>query len=356
MRKKNSATRKLVASIALLAISATSLFGSTYAWFTMNKEVSVTGMEMKAHSEEGLLINEVKAAASTTWDEAATANTSPITIALRPASTYDFTKWWHANSKKSADEAGIGELSDTVDVAGGKYTEVTAGATGIKDKVWVGAESAESGGAVGNTKAETHVYYADAHFGAHPAGEGDTYDDGEGYYIKYTYYLKSSSQDDMTVTNLQAQVKATNKAGADPTKLDPALRIGIAVPVSNANNAAIAGTKIFAPIPGSETLGATNTSYSVTMEATGAGTGANAPKTVNPVVASAVGSYTAYTQLNIDGETVTNVTIPKVTSDGIPVYVYVWFEGEDTHCMSDNLTATLSEYQIDINFKDADLG
>ena len=78
-----------------------------YAWFTMNKEVKVTGMEMKAHSEEGLLINEVKLATSDTWDNEATANTTPTLIKLRPASTQNFTKWWHANSKVSADEAGI---------------------------------------------------------------------------------------------------------------------------------------------------------------------------------------------------------------------------------------------------------
>ena len=83
------------------------MISQMYAWFTMNKEVKVTGMEMKAHSEEGLLINEVKLATSDTWDNEATANTTPTLIKLRPASTQNFTKWWHANSKVSADEAGI---------------------------------------------------------------------------------------------------------------------------------------------------------------------------------------------------------------------------------------------------------
>ena len=55
----------------------------------MNKEVTVTGMELKAHSEEGLLINEVKLATSNTWDDAAQAAATPTTFELRPTSTSD---------------------------------------------------------------------------------------------------------------------------------------------------------------------------------------------------------------------------------------------------------------------------
>lgn len=336
MRKKNSATRKLVASIALLAISATSLFGSTYAWFTMNKEVSVTGMEVKAHSEEGLLINEVKLATSNTWDNQATANTSPTLIALRPASTQNFTKWWHANSKVSADEAGVGDDSaNTVAIdTNVYYKEVTAGATGISDEILVNPETVTTAGAViatGNSRAETHVYYDQASFGD---AAKTAYDNGEGYYVKYTYYLKSSGEGTLTINNLQAKVTATKKNAAgdyDSTELDKALRVGVEYQ----------GQKmIFAPVSGADA------SYQVTTNAAG-----TAGDVVNYTTS------TAYVQINKIGTAdATPVTVPSVTTEGAPVYVYIWFEGEDTHCMSDNLTATLDEYQIDISFKDADLG
>lgn len=350
MRKKNSATRKLVASIALLAISATSLFGSTYAWFTMNKEVSVTGMELKAHSEEGLLINEVKLATSNTWDDAAQAASTPTVFELRPTSTSDLATWWHANSKKSADEAGVDALSDTVKVNENDYYVNLSSAT---DETIIAAEGAASGEkATGNTQAETHVFYTDASYGT-----TGSYQNGEGYYVRYTYYLKSSGQADFVVSDLQAKVKATKVNGdgaTDSTDLDPALRVGIAVPATNASGAAIAGRAIFSPVPGTGDTapGATNTSYGVTNNATGSET-----TTVTPVVASAVGSYTAYQTLNLTtGGSTSTITIPSVTSDGIPVYVYVWFEGEDTHCMSDNLTAVLDTYRIDITFNNNNIG
>jgi hypothetical protein len=339
--KKASANKKLLPAAGSLLISAAMLGTSTYAWFTMNKEVKVTGMEVKAHAEEGLLINEVAAAASNTWDDIATGGASQAVV-LRPSSTYDLVTWWHANSKLSADEAGIDNLSGTVvDSSGNKYVNVTAGETGVEDNVVVGPVGGEGTVATGNTRAETHVYYRDASFGD---ASGTSYDDGEGFYVKYTYYLKSSGDADLTVSNLRAMVKATKNAGSSDD-LDPCLRVGIAIPI-NSSSSTIAGYNIFSPIPGTSGSGATNESYGVTKNATGTST-----ETVSPVVASSTGTFTAYAKVN----TSSSVTIPKVTSDGIPVYVYVWFEGEDTHCMSDNLTDALAAYDIDVQFYDADI-
>ena len=36
---KNSAAKKIIPAVGMLALSATMLSTSTYAWFTMNKEV-----------------------------------------------------------------------------------------------------------------------------------------------------------------------------------------------------------------------------------------------------------------------------------------------------------------------------
>jgi len=54
--EKNSARRKLIPAIGMLTVSAMMLSSSTYAWFTMNKEVTVTGMEMRTKVSENLLI------------------------------------------------------------------------------------------------------------------------------------------------------------------------------------------------------------------------------------------------------------------------------------------------------------
>jgi len=341
-KKNKSPMRKLLPAFGSLMISAAMLSTSTYAWFTMNKEVQVVGMEVKAHAEEGLLINEVKEANSKTWDEQAQGKQTAELISLRPASSHNLTTFWHANSKKSSDEAGLGDDKDNtvvITAASGENSAVLyKDVTSIKDHAVIAAA-----GATGNTQAETHVFFDDASFGATTTGD-DTYDDGEGYYVKYTYYLKSSKSDSpLTVNNLQAQVKAVKTSTSTDLALDNALRVGVKYGST--------GMKIFAPVKntvaspnGTATTGPT-TEYSVTNDAAG-----SAGTTVNPVVASATGEFTAYTKINTSAE-----TVPAVTSEGAPVYVYVWFEGEDVNCMSDNITAALAAYDITVNFKDADL-
>ena len=309
---KMKVNKKIAGASAMLMLSATMLGTSTFAWFTMNKEVTVTGMALKAHSEEGLLINEVKLATSTTWDDAAqAAPAADVTVfELRPTSSSDLATWWHANSKKSADEAGIDAKSDTVEVNSTThaiYTNLSTGTSAATDQTIIGAEGATSGEkATGNTQAETHVFYTDASYGT-----PGTYQNGEGYYVKYTYYLKSSGQDNFVTDDLQAKVKATKKNTAgqtDSTNLDPALRVGIAVPASNASNAAIAGRAIFSPIPSTNAQQPTDTSYGVTDDDTG-----STSTTVTPVVASTVGNYTDYQTLNLisTGTTHQDITIPK---------------------------------------------
>lgn len=300
---------RLYSAFMMLIISTFMLISSTYAWFTMNKEVSVVGMEISAHAEEGLLINEVPDADSTTWDEEATANTTPTVFALRPASTADFVHWWHASSKLSSDEAGIDNLSGTVDVdEGKKYTDLSA----VTDEAVVSAAQA-----AGNTKAETHIYYKDTNHGT-----SGSYDEGEGYYVMYKYYLKSSSTEDLVITNLGVTVTATKINDEDAQDLDKALRVGVKIGDD---------ILIFAPVAGADT------SYGVTNNEAGSSTTTVAPKT-------------SKTAINTN-----DITIPKVTDDGLAVEVYVWFEGEDTNCMSDNLTAVLNSYEINIKFTDDDL-
>lgn len=54
---KNSAAKKIIPAVGMLALSATMLSTSTYAWFTMNKEVEMTGLNMTATVGEGMEIS-----------------------------------------------------------------------------------------------------------------------------------------------------------------------------------------------------------------------------------------------------------------------------------------------------------
>lgn len=331
MKKKENykTNKKLISAFAMFLLSGSMLGTATYAWFTMNKEVKVTGMQLQAHAEEGLLINEVKLASDTNWDEQAQAAATPVTYVLRPASTADLSNWFHANSKKSNDEAGVDTLNNTVAISNGVYYSDISPAN-VSDYTAIGAEGASSGEkATGNSQAETHVYFSDATFGT----SSGTYEPGEGFYVNYKYYLKASSTDDLSVSagNLKATVTAALvNDQATAYKLDNSLRVGIKI----GNE-----FKIFAPVSNAGG-GTADTSYNVTTDTAGTTTGVTA--------------NTAETGINNAA-----LTIPKVTGDasgnGLLVDVYVWFEGEDVNCMSDNLTATLNAYKIDISFVDDDL-
>ncbi|MBR6046246.1 MAG: hypothetical protein IKP47_11480 [Ruminococcus sp.] len=54
--KKSKASRKLLPAIAMLAMSATMLATSTYAWFTMNTTVTVDGFKLTAKADSTYLI------------------------------------------------------------------------------------------------------------------------------------------------------------------------------------------------------------------------------------------------------------------------------------------------------------
>jgi hypothetical protein len=331
-KKKSSTARKLLPAVAMLAVSAVSLSSATYAWFTMNKSVEVTGMRLKAQAEKGILINEMAAPTGAgTWSAEALAGHDSA-IALRPASTSDLANWWHANSKITSNEGGAGtgetvtvDTTNTValdtDVY---YADIKPGATGI---------SAADTAATADTNAARTVYYSDG-----VGGTDDSLDDGEGYYVLYKYYIKTSGNTALNVTagNLKAAVKATktnNDTENISTNLDKALRVGIKVSGDTK-------TTIFAPVAGADEKN------NITNNTAG-----SSYKEVTPVAASATGTATTATGINNAA-----VSLPAVTANGLEVDVYVWFEGEDTNCKSDNLTAVLDSYQIDITFTDADLG
>lgn len=54
--ENTSAIKRLIPAIAMLAFSAVTLSTSTYAWFTMNKEVTMTGLNMAATASGGIEI------------------------------------------------------------------------------------------------------------------------------------------------------------------------------------------------------------------------------------------------------------------------------------------------------------
>ncbi len=86
---KISMKKKLFASTSMLVVSAMMLSTATYAWFTMNKEVTITGMEVRTHVGSNLLIQKGALTDTSTLTESAyiTDETQVIKAILEPVST-----------------------------------------------------------------------------------------------------------------------------------------------------------------------------------------------------------------------------------------------------------------------------
>ena len=302
MKKEKSNKRKLLSAIASLLVSAAMLSTSTYAWFTMNKEVEVRNLTVQAKAEGGLLIAET---INGVWDEAANtlAETDDAKVALFPTSTANTSAWYHATSKSAANAANASQ-SGASELKSEGYTELEL-------------SSEEIQAAVAGSNGKKDVYYVDS---------GETgYDEADAkYYVKYVYYLKTSTEG---TTNLGLTSGSQNvnisvvsvEGNENSTDLNKAMRVGIEI-----------GGKfyIFAPIEG-----ATGTYFvNATTETTAIDSSASTHDTPMSIA-------TALTSL------------PGMNGDPTPVYIYLWYEGEDENCKSENVTATLDELTVNVEFK-----
>ena len=310
--KKKKTNKKIASALAMLMLSAAMLGTSTYAWFTMNKVVSVTNMQVKARSEGGLLISETSGhATSDQWDDLATANNLPTSVELLPTSSADTKAWYHANSKSANDEAGAAEDALSGNLSG-SYATLSSLAT-------------KATAAVSGTNAANTIYFTDTDT------DGNVDADENAYYVKYTYYLKASNEQGVTGLALTdgaqslsiKEVTVTGSSGS--VDLDKSLRVGVSI-----------GGKfyIFAP------------NYS--------GTGSDVP--ANYYVyngSSATGTNIEIAPLTANAVAYTDVaSIPGVTTDSpIQADVYLWYEGEDPNCKSENITATLDTLVVGLKFE-----
>lgn len=105
MKKTNfSLNKKIMTAASMLLLSTFMLSSATYAWFTMNTEVSVTGMQMKTVVSSNLQIDDAAPTNGGSWlagsfatDDSTFKNSTTQTIAdevLVPVSTVDGYSYW----------------------------------------------------------------------------------------------------------------------------------------------------------------------------------------------------------------------------------------------------------------------
>lgn len=293
-------TKIIVPALGVLLLSTAASVTGTVAWFSMNNFVTAEGMNVKAKAENGIVISNQSAAsgAGVTWKESAT-SLRTATLEVKPTSTATAATWVHSTSNDSADENTKNDydlLTTTVDTTSG----------------------------AGYADDNNHTGY--------DATDGDGYVADSVYYAMHSFYIKSSAEaitKPLYITNVEATLPTTQNSA----NLNKALRVLVRLS-SDASTA-----KVYSPVYAAA-------GYSVATSAGKfEGEGAATKAAVTPIDASGADGLIATAS-----QSFLNTTIPASNADPLRIDIYLYFEGEDPNCISNNLTATLDTINVSVTF------
>lgn len=260
-KRKNSAVKKLIPAAGMLALSASMLATSTYAWFTMNTTVEVRGMAVNAQADNSLVVKGLTNSSDTDYTSVGTNVVTEAT--LKPCT--------------SKDGVNFGRLGANVKVESAAASPATwsgsDGAFGENDLVSINL-AAQDTGLTSGTK-----------------------------FVATSQYSVKSIQANQTVYVKDVDVSVAS--GGDGNAMLNSARVAVArsgqtTLVFNPNGGTLNGGKVGAYASSAWSLD--DPSY-----------------TTENTLAATLGSFTANT-----ADTIT---------------VYIWFEGQDTTCFTDNIDA-----------------
>lgn len=314
--KKKSPMRKLVAAILLLAISAGSLFGSTYAWFTMNKTVTVSGMEVRTKVGSNLLISHDTTAPTAKLADSTftTSDTTAIKAWLEPVSTNNAaaTNFWYTVSAKADGSKDSGDYLDYDAVGLVSEAEASTFANAFSK-------------AYGVTKSEVTAF-----------GATTTPNNAAVGYVDYAFQLKATNTEASSQTINLTQLDLTyNKDATTGLVMNGELAFRAAVFVESEKGSHTNDSDYFNA--GGTTL---NAIYKP----------ASAAYFSNTDGVSAAGTRTAVSSL------VTTTAVPLATVGAgetkyYKVVVRLWLEGEDTTCTSETFANLTDTWALDLQLE-----
>lgn len=335
-KKKGNPMKKLVPAAGMLAISATMLATSTYAWFTMNKEVEVTGLTMKTKVSSNLLISENNAEGTYAPDRLISGRKAllePVSSTTGKTGEFYYTLDAKESGEKAHAASGDGAIAYI------PYSEAATKDNGVATNT--NATAAAAG----------KYYYDDTFskaYGVDPAAK----DYGTAYgYVDYVFYLKATGDTDnqkLVMTNCDlnytypAGAKLSNGTTAVDANVDKAWRVAVF-----ASDITVNGGKGNTGEAGSAgaIVGALDPAGSAAKTILAPNGAAN--WTANNAVAStsAVGTVTYGTAAVLDNDIDAGVT------KYYKVLVRAWLEGEDKTCNSETYAKLTDGWSLDVEFK-----
>jgi len=329
---KRSNKRKLISAIAMLTTSAVMLSTATYAWFTMNKEVEVTGMQLKTKVGANLLI----CADNVETNYSSEDLLQERKALLEPVSSIDGTTgsfWYTVNANaRGQKESGatITKYNETHDVKNS-----VAGKYAFDDTFNITYGNMTSGSAFTTDNVGLK--------------EGSGATDGAAYgYLDYVFYLKATSDAtdqslNMTECNLLYKDAAISSSGTAGVDLDRAWRVGVFVnklTAAQGGKGRVNGIDQIDPASAQANqkgiLALSNANYFTTGKAQ----------------ASASELDTVVNFMNGTGAGVVLDTIPNsATTQYYKVLVRVWLDGEDDTCNSETYAKLTDKWKLNCKFE-----
>lgn len=359
-KRKNSTMKKLIPAAGMLALSASMLATSTYAWFTMNKVVEVTGLQMQATASSGLEIS-LGAWGTQAGEKAISVNTP---------TKEDIS--WKRSILVSDYYSQVGKiLPSSTDTALSIYKVPAA-------NVYAGGHAVEANAAITSATKGDSVALNLQRYGSNTGGLATIDTAGsEGYFIDIPMWIRSSNQAD---TPVYATVTITDPQSSNGSELIKAARVAI-IPIASADEESDTCAVTFASASyGASTDAATVSSVLSTQKLFGlkakgssaamdTNTAIDWPTYHDGIVINSTGAYAPSGGSATLGETTlngargvgetsiaaTNVfTIPAAKSDDygrVGFVARVWLEGESIYC--EDATAN-QDWNIDFYFSTDD--
>jgi ribosomal protein S17E len=318
-KRKNSAAKKLIPAAGMLALSASMLATSTYAWFTMNKYVTVTGMEVKTTVSSNLLISHdiLSNTAKNDEDTFVTSDSTSVRAWLQPVSsnTAASSNYWY-----TLDAAANGEI-----LSGKTYVDYdsnTGGFAAASDSAYGNKFSQD----YGVTKSKVNEFVTDT---------ASAYRDKAVGYVDYVFQLKATNTSDAAESIYLTQLDLTYDGATDGNK---------------AFRAAVFANEL------SSTFAADITETSSNFKGIYAPASAN-----NQTPGEGVSGASATTEIanfkNGGSSTATELgTISAGATKYYKVVVRLWIEGEDTTCTSETFAHLTEQWALDMRLDLGSLG
>ena len=334
-KKKGNTAKKLMPAAAMLAVSASMLATSTYAWFTMNKEVSVTGMTLQTKVGANLLICQDNVEAnykSGQISQTRSALLEPVSTGNAATDKFFYTLDAAADGQKIVDPGTTPYL--LYNEAGG--TAIT-GADKFADN---GYETSGAG------KAKVDAAFNSAYgIGANAAAAVNNNAYG---YVDYNFYLKATNDAANQVLKMTyCNMLISNDNGSTWAALgdnNDAWRTAVFVKDITSGRTDALVTDDLTTYTGEATVSQYLKTILAPSGASYFTSGNKAVSAVNAPPSVAVSNFGSAANLDAFSTTLGETRYYKVT-------VRVWLEGEDTTCFSSNYSTVTSLYKLDLGIE-----